>query len=150
MAGPSDDGRGRRREVVEAARRQIGTPYRHQGRVAGLALDCVGLLVLAAREAGCEVVDCEAYGPLGDADLIERFMAQNAAPIAPEQVEPGDILGLRVGRGSRPLHLALRTDLGLLHTDARLGRVVEHGMDRKWFARVVAAWRLPAWHRSHS
>jgi len=43
-----------REQIVSVARAAVGTPWRHQRRVAGLGLDCIGLLVHVARELDLE------------------------------------------------------------------------------------------------
>jgi hypothetical protein len=40
-------------EIVAIARETIGTPYAHQGRVAGLALDCAGVPVTSQSVLAC-------------------------------------------------------------------------------------------------
>ncbi|MBK8745664.1 MAG: peptidase P60, partial [Propionivibrio sp.] len=38
--------------ILAAARACIGTPFVHQGRIPGLALDCAGLVVAVAQAIG--------------------------------------------------------------------------------------------------
>lgn len=143
MAIPADDRARRVAEMIGWARAHIGTPYHHQGRSARSGLDCVGLLVLAARHAGFEVEDFAEYGPHGDPRKLVEFMDRNGQQIGLDEVEPGDILGLcRGGRSRLPVHLALRTERGIVHTDAELRRVTEHGFSGPWPSRAVMAWRL--------
>lgn len=39
-------------DVVAAARGMLGTPWRHQARLPGVAIDCAGLVVCVARQLG--------------------------------------------------------------------------------------------------
>lgn len=80
-----------RARMVRAARAMIGRPWRHQGRSA-TGVDCVGLVILAAREAGFTVADVTGYDrrALG-AGFLEHFRARMATrPVA--EAEPGDVL----------------------------------------------------------
>jgi hypothetical protein len=43
--------------VIEAARECLGTPFRHQGRIVGEALDCAGVAVHVAERLGYGVLD---------------------------------------------------------------------------------------------
>jgi cell wall-associated NlpC family hydrolase len=51
-----------RAEVVAAARGHLGTPWVHQGRFPGLALDCAGLVILVARGLGLVAHDFDVNG----------------------------------------------------------------------------------------
>lgn len=50
-----------RDQVVVAARRWIGVPWRHQGRTRA-GIDCIGLLVLVAADLGLSAYDSPGYG----------------------------------------------------------------------------------------
>lgn len=39
-----------RQQIVCSARKRIGTPFKHQGRKAGVGLDCIGLVVDVFKE----------------------------------------------------------------------------------------------------
>lgn len=111
----SDDYAGRARALV-------GTRFRAQGRSPETGLDCVGL-VLAAHEIPPNAVPRD-YRLRGQdhprlADALLGFFE----PAALSRCRAGDAMLLRVARDQ--LHLAVRTDSGFVHADARLGRVVE-------------------------
>ena len=124
--------------IVAAARACVGTRFRPQGRVPGLALDCVGLALVAARAAGVAVA-APAYALGGDREpgldeaLVDAGLTIVAAPC------PGDLLVVAPSPGRR--HLAIVTDRGVVHAHAGLGRVVEGPPDAAWH--LVGAWRLP-------
>lgn len=127
-------------DVVCVARGFLGTPFRHQGRVPGRGLDCAGVIVFAARALGLSGYDVAGYGrlPSGDA-MADHLRAAGCRDI--EIPSPGDIYLMRFE--TNPQHLALVTDIGVLHAYAEIGRVVEHRLDAVWCARIVGAFRLP-------
>ncbi len=127
-------------DVVCVARGFLGTPFRHQGRVPGRGLDCAGVIVCAARALGLSGYDVAGYGrlPSGDA-MADHLRAAGCRAI--EIPSPGDIYLMRFE--TNPQHLALVTDIGVLHAYAEIGRVVEHRLDAVWRARIVGAFRLP-------
>ena len=129
-------------DLVQAARGFLGTRFRHQGRLPGQGLDCAGVVVCAARAVGVAVHDVVGYGRLPDGDALPRHLATaGCKEIALDDARPGDIYLMRFE--SDPQHLALVTDIGILHAYADVGRVVEHRLDDVWRARIVAAFRLP-------
>jgi cell wall-associated NlpC family hydrolase len=124
--------------LILAARRYLGVPFRHAGRT-DQGVDCVGLILAAARDAGLFDYRPKPY-PRGDASKltaeIERFAERVAGP-----PEPGDLLLLRV-RGELT-HVALVTDEGtILHAHERLGRVVEQQLTDAMMARVGVTYRF--------
>jgi cell wall-associated NlpC family hydrolase len=49
-------------EIVAAARSWLGTPWRHQGRLKGIAVDCGGLIIGVGRELRLLDFGTRAYG----------------------------------------------------------------------------------------
>jgi cell wall-associated NlpC family hydrolase len=129
-------------DIVRIARTYLGTPFRHQGRVPGRGLDCAGVIVCAARAAGLPAYDVAAYGRLPTGDSLAHHLASaGCREIGVSEVRSGDAYLMRFE--TDPQHLALVTDLGILHAYAEIGRVVEHRLDVVWRRRIVAAYRLP-------
>lgn len=122
-------------EIVAAARACLGTRFRAHGRVPGLGLDCVGLVLVAgAVDAG--LVPVYALGgdhhALLDAALHLAGCQRVALPL------PGDVLVL--SPAPRLLRLAIMTPAGVVQAHAGLGRVVEGPLDPGW--PCLAAWRF--------
>lgn len=150
----------RGQNIVDAARRFLGAPFLHQGRTPN-GIDCIGLLVVAARGAGIAIEDVTDYGPCPNA---RRFVARLASQLdriggqadaltldpdpAPLDIAKlGDVLALTSEDSSRdckriPHHVAIKTDVGMIHTCLSSGRAVEHSMDDRTRARVHSAWRF--------
>jgi hypothetical protein len=42
-----------------------------------------------------------------------------------------------------PQHIAIVTELGIIHTYAQVGCVVEHALNATWRARIVDAYAFP-------
>lgn len=131
------------RTVWEAELRAcIGLPWRHMGR-AGLpyghqtGLDCVGLLVRAARAVGRTVDDLEHYAREPDGSLQQRLQAHLGPPGA---IVPGSIVLIRF---RQPQHVGYITQAStVIHAYNGGDRVVvEHPLGL-WADRIVAGWRL--------
>jgi hypothetical protein len=124
--------------IVVAVRAAVGTRFRPQGRMAGVGLDCVGVALIAARAAGCEV-RAEPYALGGDhGGRIEAVLGEMGCR-AVAAAMPGDLLLL--APSPRQRHLAVVTPAGVVHAHAGLGSVVEGPLDPGWT--IVGAWRLP-------
>lgn len=131
----------RRAAIVAAARACVGTPFRPQGRVPGLGLDCVGVvLVAAAAGHGAAVEWCLPHYRLGgnhDAQLEATLKALGCTQT--DTAEAGNLLVF--APRPRLRHLAILTELGVVHAHAGLGRVVEGPLSGDW--QQVGHWRLP-------
>ena len=138
MAGESDrPPRGMR--IVERARALIGVRFRPQGRSAEQGLDCIGVVAMASGMDARRVRSD--YGlRTADPDQVNRdFDDCGFLRMAPAAAEPGDVLLVR--SGPMQLHVVMLTDLGYLHADASLRRVVEVPGQLPWS--VLSAWRWP-------
>lgn len=133
-----------REQIVAAARRYVGTPFRHQGRQHGIGIDCAGLVVCVGREAGLMPDYREiAYGRQPNPQRMRAQIERYADEIQPRDVQPGDLYWMRF---IEPMHMAIATRLadgraGMIHAYADAGRCVEHGLDDTWRRRIVRAYR---------
>ncbi|WP_426165812.1 peptidoglycan endopeptidase [Sandarakinorhabdus sp. DWP1-3-1] len=124
---------------MAAARACVGTRFRPQGRTPGLGLDCVGVVLHAARAAGVVPVAVPAYALSGEtAGMLVAALADAGCRVVP-CAAAGDILVL--APAARQRHLAIVTPAGAVHAHAGLGRVVEGPIDAGWT--LIGVWRLP-------
>lgn len=130
--------------IHEAARTYLGVPFGHQGRNPAVSIDCIGLLVLAFRDAGLSVdaFDCADYGRDPHDGLLEwHLSAAFGSPVS--GLQPDDVVAIAYGRPIRHVGI-IGTDgerLTLIHTDSNVGRVVEHGIDARWRRRIRRVYR---------
>ncbi|HEX8445131.1 MAG TPA: peptidoglycan endopeptidase [Sphingomonas sp.] len=122
--------------VVARARACIGVRFRPQGRDPAFGLDCVGLIAVAgavppgrvpARYAMRGGTAAAIIATIGQAGLRRIMVA-----------EPGDVMLAEAG--PRQFHLLMSTDIGFVHADAGIGRVVEVPGAVPW--PVLAMWRF--------
>lgn len=136
---PQDAGR---QQAIAIARDCLGTRFRHQGRAPGIGLDCVGLLVHVMRQLGLSEYDYQHYGRLPFFGSLERHLTEaGLRPIDHQQAKLADVLLFRFDGG--PQHVALQSDLGMIHAFLLARRVVEHRIDNAWRNRLCGAYSLP-------
>lgn len=130
----------KRDEIIAAARRYLGVRYHHQGRNRA-GLDCAGLVVAVARDLGVSTAgDMIGYSRTPDGASLKAALDSSAArPVS--DFQPGDILLMRFQ--AQPQHIAIATDIGIIHSYLMARRVVEHRLDAEWRARIVAAYAFP-------
>lgn len=127
-----------------AARQWLGVPFVHQGRTEW-ALDCVGLLVVAARGAGIPIQDRTDYPPTPNADALDqRLQEQLGAPISKDSLRPGDVVTIKFK--GQPCHVGIigwfENRMTVIHTSFGVGRVTEHGINDKWLRRIHRVYRV--------
>lgn len=87
-----------REKFAEEARVLVKTRFRHQGRTER-GVDCLGLLVLAARRAGSRIVeeDVTDYPHRPDPEVLRRWLNRALCRIPRRQAASGDVFFMREG-----------------------------------------------------
>lgn len=126
--------------LVDAARAYLGVPFRHQGRNR-LGLDCGGLLVLALRDIGKVATDITGYSRNPHNGRLESVITANAffLEVPVEKTKEGDVL--LIAYKQEPHHIAIKTDIGIIHATSVIGKVAEHRLTPD-FGHVVKAYRI--------
>ncbi len=126
--------------MIAAARACAGTPFHHQGRVAGVGLDCIGLIVVAMQAAGLPVRDRLDYGRRPDGASLVAALEDHGMKRVTGEIKAGDVLLFRYDH--QPQHVALATSADtMIHAFAVAGRVVETGIGAYWRRRLVGVYR---------
>lgn len=142
-----------RLRVLAEARAWIGTPFRHQARLAGVGVDCANLVIAAGEAAGVLAINEAAWRPFAgygrqpNPNRMGAALATFLAPLEAGRERPGDVAWLQWAR-DLPMHLAVLgalpdRRLTLIHALESAGRVVEHDFTAEWPGRVVSWWRFP-------
>lgn len=126
--------------LVEAARSYIGTPFHHQARAKGVGIDCVGLVVCAARDAGMDVRDTSVYAREPDGRSLVEALSDQMDRVDGEARE-GDVMAFWVRRPDLPQHLGIRSEHGIIHAMMRR-RVAEHRLTGAMLSKLHSVWRL--------
>jgi cell wall-associated NlpC family hydrolase len=137
-----------RAAVVAEARTWLGTPWVHQHRVKGHAVDCAGLVIGVARTLGLVGPDFDVadYTRTPDGRLLD-LCAAHMRPVSRAAMQPGDVVVVAVEHD--PQHMGIVTPypggrLAMIHATSVGGRgVVE---SRLVFTRVLqfrAAFAMP-------
>jgi len=135
-----------REAIVEEARRWIGTPFVHQGRVRGLAVDCIGLVIETGRACGVTAAmgdpawDFREYGPMPNAGRLLSVTESLLSRVPVPEAAPGDVLLFRLA--GDPQHFGIFAGETVIHAYQRFG-CVEHRLADVWRARIMRAYRFP-------
>jgi cell wall-associated NlpC family hydrolase len=129
----------KREAIVVEARRWLGTPWRHQGRVLGVGVDCGGLIVEVGKAVGLLEFDAKPqYGRLPNWGELRQILRDYGEPA--DNMQKGSILCFAFS--GEPQHLGLYTGEGktLIHAYAQARKVVEHRLDGMWLESLRSVW----------
>lgn len=127
-------------QVVDEARTWLGTPYTHQGRLKSVGVDCIGLIIGVAHNLGLSEYDIYSYARIPDGTMMLQLMQENMTQISNSEVLLGDI-GL-FSFIKHPQHVAIFSDLGMIHSFSSTGKCVEHRFAAPWDKRLISVFRL--------
>jgi cell wall-associated NlpC family hydrolase len=130
--------------LAEAARRYIGTPWIHQGRLHGKGCDCVGVLMGAAQECGVKMRDVTNYPTQPNRQWLLDELRKQFIQVDLPGAQLGDLLAF--AWGPIPWHVGIITRLApltMVHAWRQVDRCVEMRLDESWRRRICGVWRFP-------
>ena len=127
-------------DIIAAARSCLGTPFVHQGRIPGVALDCAGLVIAVAQAVGADYCDVQGYSRTPSRQQLERALDDQPCLMRVTDRQPGDVLLMRFA--GDPQHLAIYAGGTIIHSYEGVGQVCEHDLDAAWSARIRRVYRF--------
>jgi len=137
-----------REDIVAAARRWIGTPYRHQASLCGVGCDCLGLVRGVWRDVvGHEPEEPPPYTPDWAAEQGRETLLLAAqrhfVEIAADRFGAGDILLFRFRDHTPAQHLGVASRATHMIHAHQGACVAEAAIAPHWRRRIVAVFRFP-------
>ncbi len=137
----------KRTEVCKKALEYLNTPYKHQGRLKGVGVDCAGLIYCLAKECNLykgniKDKDVFGYARIPDGVNLHKTLKNGTAKEKTiEELKIGDILLISFLK--LPHHIALyMPDNKIIHSYNGVDKVVLHNFDEKWKRRVVSVFEF--------
>lgn len=135
-----------KQQFVDTSREYLGTKFHHQGRVKGVGVDCVGLLVCGLRDTlHREIPDVVAYSLRPDGVVLKDILDKNLTKIEFTDLTIGDIILFNFDSVA-PQHVAIVSNVNplyILHAYSVARKVTEHVLDSTWKNRVVQCYSVP-------
>ena len=135
--------------IVRAARRYIGTPYRHQAALAGAGCDCLGLIRGVWRDLyGAEPEAPPPYSPdwgdTGPGEPMLEAARRHLVPVPLAEAGAGDVLVFRLKPGVVAKHAAILTSrTGMIHAQSE-DQVREVTANGWWWRHAAGAFGFPS------
>ncbi len=129
-----------RSEISAAALAMVGTPFHAQGRLPGVGLDCIGVVVCLARHFNLPHTDVAAY-PLRPNGMLMPLLDAQLVRVHREPQE-GDVLLMSFA--GEPHHVAVMVGGGrIVHAYATVRKCVVQSYTDHWRAKVRAVYQFP-------
>lgn len=144
-----------REQIVQCAREYLGAKFVHQGRMKGVGVDCVGLVLCVAWELALVDRTGQAIRPTDYTDysaqpagtFVNDVCIKRLLRKSPAEIKPGDVVSMRVP--VEPVHVGIISSrekvLYLIHAynSGPDPKVIEHRLDDRWRRRIVGAFAFP-------
>ena len=128
-------------DMIAYARTLLQTPFKHQGRVPGLALDCAGTIAANCEHFEYDYIDRHGYGRNPSNGQLEETMEQQPCMTRVYgEPQAGDVLIMHFG--GEPRHLAFCAGENIIHGYEAVGIVCEHRFASVWRAKVTHIYRF--------
>lgn len=129
-----------REDIVREARLWLDTPFKHQGRLLGIGVDCLGVLLGVCDQLNIyqEYTDPKDYGRMPSGKLLQTSVEKFLIPVSAINIKMGDVGIFRFQK--EPQHIAIFTDIGIIHAYSEVGKCVEHIYSSPWDTRLVQSY----------
>ncbi len=139
-------------QIVEIARTWLGTRFHYTGRIKknnlnNGGIDCIGLIIKVGEEmefcvhgkniVNYDYLDYSRYPNHGE---MKNFLDRYFKKINKLELSHGDIIYLNFP--NKLEHVAIISDIGMIHCYVEAGKVVEHGINSYWLEKIVGYYRF--------
>ena len=125
----------------------IGVPFIHRGRTRR-GLDCVGLVILAAKDCGYKRYREFAYGREPRSTVLESVLNEHFGEPIDDKPAVNDVVLMQLKPNAAPSHIGIITThpdgLGIIHAYGSVNRVVYHRLTEKVRSKITGVYRWPA------
>lgn len=134
----------KRSDFVSECRSYIDTPFKHQGRIPSVGIDCAGVVICASVKLGQKFEDLTNYNmrPTQE-DILKKIIDSGFYDVSLEDTIPGDLLLMAYDGNIQ--HIAIVTEnspnIYILHA-VNGKKVIEHRLDTAWKERIRRVFRF--------
>lgn len=132
-----------RNQFLEIARSYLDVPFVHQGR-SREGVDCVGLVICVAREAGLiePTYNYSRYSYAGDPSILISELDKLLIKKTVDHKSSCDLLVFSLP--NFPCHTAIYCGGNrVIHALNTIGRVVEHRLNPAWIRKLCLCYSIP-------
>ncbi len=127
-------------DITAAALSLVGTRFHPQGRLPGVGLDCIGVMVCTAVLSGMQIKDRTVYPLRPNGELMQELDARLIRVRG--EMQEGDVLVMSFG--GEPHHVAMYiSENRIVHAYTGVRKCVVQPFTGHWKSAVRAVYRFP-------
>ncbi len=126
-------------DVVNEARKYIGSPYRHRG-TSKTGIDCIGVVWRVAFDLGLTNIILPEYSNEPSSEYMSRHLGEELERIDKRDSFQGDVFAFRFAKFTQ--HVGIYTGRNIIHSYQQIGGCREHIMSDKWRRLHIATYRF--------
>lgn len=141
------------KKILKVAKSWLGTKFHYAGRIKKNefndgGVDCIGLILKIGEEIGStsngknivtyDYLNYSRYPNFGE---MQKFLGKYFMKITKKQAKIGDLIYFNFP--NRLEHIAIISDIGIIHCYIEAKSVVEHHLNNYWFEKIVEFYRYP-------
>lgn len=132
-------------DVVATALSLVDTPYSRGGRLPGVGIDCLGVVIVVMKQLCLGDFDKPEYRKMVAPSPGQLFVALDHASTRKSKVEASDILVLQsLARNNRATsHVGIAMHSSFVHLCSVTKKVVLQSWSDEWRDRLVGIWAMP-------
>ncbi|MDR1498845.1 MAG: C40 family peptidase [Rickettsiales bacterium] len=139
------------RKILRVAKTWLNTKFHHSGRIKinahnGGGIDCIGLILKIGEEIdstynGKSVIlyDYLTYSKYPNHGEMKMFLDKYFIKITLKQARAGDLIYFNFR--NKLEHIAVISDVGIIHCYLEVRRVVEHPISAYWKEKIIGYYR---------
>lgn len=131
-----------RSQFLEKTKEYLNTPFRHQGRIKGVGIDCVGVPIAVSKEFGISDIKYTNYKRLPDGNTLITMLGKYCDPVSSyDDIKLSDLLVFRIE--TEPQHVGVYAGNDtFIHSYYNAHKVLLSELDSYWKERIVAIFRI--------
>jgi cell wall-associated NlpC family hydrolase len=129
-------------KFIRIARSWLGTKWQHDQQIKEVGVDCVNFLMAVALEYGCDLPPIpKNYNRISRNNEIIDYIDANFDIVPIQSMNRTDIAVFKISGYST--HVGIITaPYRIIHSDNRVGKVIEHNLDGVWLRKLHSIWRF--------
>lgn len=133
----------KRQDFVNEIRTYIDTPFKHQGRLPGIGIDCAGVVICASKKLGQDFEDLTNYNlrPTQE-DVLSKILESGFYDVEIENIDIGDLLLMSYDNNIQ--HIAVVSSVNptyIIHSVTNK-KVIEHRLTDVWKDKIRRCFRF--------
>lgn len=141
------------KKILRIAKSYIGTKFHYTGRIKinnnnKGGIDCIGLILKIGEEINstynnkCIInYDYLTYSRYPNNNEMYNFLEKYFIKIDKKQATIGDLIYINFN--DKLEHIAILSDIGIIHCYVEVGKVVEHSLNKYWTDKIISYYRYP-------